>query len=139
MVKVRQKVPNMSTNQKHHEDVVLGLYCQLEVIFDSSEQSILLYLDETHKFCNGRFASLLGYSSPNDLMKNENFMEIVADSYSRRALNTAFQDVYTKKNASTINVKWKGKTGSSIDTTAIIVPVSFENHLLALCYIIRRI
>jgi hypothetical protein len=39
------------------------------------------------------------------------------------------------KTASTINVAWKKKTGGSINTEVILVPISIKGELLALHYI----
>lgn len=57
----------MGSEQKHHEELANGFYNQLKQIFDSSEQAIYLYLDDNHKVCNKKFASLLGYNSPEEL------------------------------------------------------------------------
>jgi hypothetical protein len=48
----------MTSEQKHHEELVTGFYNQLKEIFDSSEQAIYLYLDDTHKVCNKKFAQM---------------------------------------------------------------------------------
>jgi PAS domain-containing protein len=46
-----------------HEELIKGVYEQLREIFDESKQAIYVYRDDTHKACNQRFASLLGYNS----------------------------------------------------------------------------
>lgn len=127
----------MSSDQKHHEEVIFGLYRQLEQIFVSSEQAVYLYLDDIHKFCNGRMASLLGYSSPEEWMKIENFMDTVA-LRSQSTLMSAYQDAMEKKVGSTISVRWKKKSGGTVDTTVIIVPIPYQEHLLALHFISEK-
>ena len=77
----------MSSEQKHHEELVNGVYSQLKQILDSSEQAIYLYLDDTHKVCNKKFATLLGYASPEDyiypryLMKLRSCFQAEATTY----------------------------------------------------------
>ena len=73
----------MSYQQKHHEELVNGFYSQLKQIFDSSEQAIYLYLDDNHKVCNEKFATLLGYTSPEELAKVDNMLEMNVDKSSR--------------------------------------------------------
>jgi len=51
------------TGEEHHVELVQGISEQLKTILDKSEQAIYVYLDDTHKTCNKKFASLLGYNS----------------------------------------------------------------------------
>ena len=128
----------MSSDQKHHEEVVYGLFRQLEEILNSSEQAIYIYLDDIHRICNDRFASLLGYDSSEEWTKKEDFADLVADSKSLQNLNSAYQDAILKKIGSTINVKWKKKSKDTVETTVIIVPISYEQHLLTLQFISEK-
>jgi hypothetical protein len=52
------------TENVHHEDIINGLVTQLKSIMQKSEQAIYIYLDDTHKACNAKFAEMLGYKSP---------------------------------------------------------------------------
>jgi hypothetical protein len=36
---------------------------------------------------------------------------------------------------STFQVVWKTKTGQTVDTTVILVPIEFENHRIALHFV----
>lgn len=122
--------------EQHKMDLVDGLYQQFKPIFESSEQSMYLYLDDTHKVCNKKFASLLGYSSPQEWAKiDENFPVAFVESKSQPDLILAFQNAMQKKVGSANNIVWKTKTGEKVATSVILVPVSFDNHILALHFV----
>ena len=58
--------------QKHHEELIKGHPQRTKTDFgDESPQAIYIYLDDTHKVCNKKFADLLGYSSPAEWAKME--------------------------------------------------------------------
>ncbi len=125
----------MSSEQKHHEELVNGLYSQLKQILDSSEQAIYLYLDDTHKACNKKFASLLGYSSPEEFTKIENIIETNVDKKSQQTVVLAYRDAMEKMVASKIEVKIKKNSGSIVDTSIIMVPVAYQGHMFALHFV----
>ena len=125
----------MSSEQKHHEELVNGFYSQLKQIFDSSEQAIYLYLDDIHKVCNKKFASLLGYSSPAEFAKIDNILEANVDKKSQQTLVSAYRAAMEKMVGSTISVKIKKNSGSTVDTTIIMVPVAYRGHLFALHFV----
>jgi hypothetical protein len=109
---------------------------QFGVILKESKQAIYLYLDDTHKLCNEKFASMLGYESADEWSRvTKPFTEAFVQERSRHPLVSAFQDALESKTASIIHVAWKKKAGGSINTQVILVPVSIEGELLALHYI----
>ena len=59
----------MTKEDQHHEELIKGISNQMGTILSSSEQAIYIYLDDIHKVCNKKFASLLGYSSPEEWAK----------------------------------------------------------------------
>ena len=121
---------------QHHEELVKGIFEQLKDIFDSSEQAVYLYLDDVHKVCNKKFASLLGYKSPDEWSKKEiSFTDLFVDEKSQRDLVSAYQNAMEKSIGSTINVTWKRKDGKQVKTTVILVPISYHGHMFALHFI----
>ena len=56
---------------QHHEDLVEGITQQMKQVLDKSGQAIYLYLDDTHKVCNKKFADMLGYKSPKEWAETE--------------------------------------------------------------------
>lgn len=125
----------MSTEQKHHEELVNGFYSQLKQIFDSSEQAIYLYLDDNHKVCNKKFASLLGYRSPEEFEKINNFLEANIDKESQQIVVSAYRDAMEKMVGSKIDVKIRKNSGGTVDTTILMVPVTYQGHLFALHFV----
>jgi hypothetical protein len=128
----------MGSEQKHHEELVNGFYGQQKQVFDSSEQAIYLYLDDNHKICNKKFAVLLGYNSPEEFAEVKNLLEANVDKKSQQTVVSAYRDVMEKMISSKIDVKIKKNSGSTIDTTIIMVPVAYQGHLLALHFISEK-
>jgi hypothetical protein len=126
-------------HEHSHEALVSGLYKQMKEIFEHSEQAMYLYLDDVHKTCNKRFADLLGFESPKAWASVDNPfpIEFVA-SKSRRALVSAYQEAMERFIGSTIDVTWQTKSGGTVDTRVILVPVAYEGHLFALHFVTPR-
>jgi carbohydrate-binding DOMON domain-containing protein len=119
-----------------HQDLVRRIREQLAVIFEESDQSIYVYLDDANKVCNKRFASLLGYSSPSQWAAvKENFPEAFVTPGDRRTLVSAYQNAVNSLVGSTIPVKWKKKGGGEVATTTILVPIVLDGHRMALHFI----
>jgi len=122
-----------------HEALVGGLYKQLKPVFENSEQAMYLYLDDVHKVCNKRFADLLGYDSPRAWAAvEEPFPMVFVASKSRRTLVSAYQDAIERFVGSAIDVTWQTKSGGAVETRVILVPVTYDGHVLALHYISPR-
>ena len=118
----------------HHEDLIKGAQEQLQGIFDESEQAIYLYLDDTHKACNDKFASMLGYESTAAWAKTKEML-LDVDEAQRELLVDAYQAAMEKQIGSSIQLKWNKKNGGSIMTNVILVPFIYDGHLLALHFI----
>ena len=119
-----------------HEELIKGVYRQLEEIFEDSKQAIYVYLDDNHMTYNQRFASLLGYKSVEELSAvNEPFIEAFVMEKSQEILISAYRNAMEDKIGSDIEVSWKKKTGESVKTKVIMVPISYMGELLALHFI----
>ena len=126
----------MSGESKHLKKIIDGIRSQLAAIFEDSSQSVYIYLDDLHKVCNGRFASLLGYSSPEEWAKvEENFPEAFVSKESQGTLTSAYQTAMKEYLGSVNSITWKTKSGKPVRTTTILVPISFEDHDMALHFI----
>jgi len=124
-------------SEAHHEELIAGLLDQIRIIFESSEQPMYLYLDDTHKACNQKFASLLGYKTPEEWARVKEFTALVAEE-SAETLVTAYRSAMERKIGSTIGVMWKRKSGGTVDTSVILVPVAYSEHLFALHFVSPR-
>jgi PAS domain S-box-containing protein len=122
---------------QHHE-IISGVSEEFKEIFEQSKQAIYVYLDDTHKVCNQRFASLLGYKSTEEWAAvDEPFTEAFAMHESQEILVSAYGKSMEDKVGSNIEVSWKKKSGGSVKTSVIIVPISYKGELLALHFITK--
>ena len=123
---------------RDHERVIENAEKQLGVILKKSKQAIYIYLDDTHKLCNEKFASMLGYDSAKEWSKVEKpFTEAFVEDKSQHTLVSAYQEAMASKTGSCIDVTWKKKGAGRVNTQVILVPVSINGHLLALHFITR--
>ena len=119
-----------------HEELIRGISEQMKSILESSEQGVYIYLDDTHKVCNKKLASLLGYRSPDEWARVEDsFPEVLVDERSRETLVNAYRKAMEKMVASTIELTWKKKSGGTVDTTVVLVPIAYSGHLFALHFV----
>lgn len=119
----------------HHEELVNGLYNQMKWILDSSEQPIFIYLDDNHKICNQRFAEFLGYKSPQEWAKISCFLEVYVAENSRDTLMSAYWNAANNMNASIIQITWKKKDETTVNSTIILVPMTYQGHILSVHFI----
>src|SRR3989338_3154964 len=97
---------------EHHAELVSGFLKQQKQIFDSSSQAIYAFLDDDCRVCNQKFASLLGYSSPDEWFKvnvNGAFPAAFVDNRSQLILVNAYQNAMEKMMGSTVKIVWKKK------------------------------
>lgn len=129
----------MSHNHAHghsHGDLLGELAEELGPVLEYSEQGVYIYMDDDNKVCNEKFAMLLGYGSADEWAKVEgSFPVLFVDEKSQDALIEAFQKGMEHMTASTSSIVWKKKSGGTVDTTVILVPISFKGHLFALHYV----
>jgi len=122
--------------ESSHEVIIKRAREQLAVIFEESDQSVYIFLDDINKACNKRFASLLGYASPSEWAKvKENFPETFVSPKDRQTLVSAYQNAMDHLRGSTISVRWKQKGGKEVSTTTILVPFIVDGHRMALHFI----
>ena len=125
--------------EKHHEELVSGIHEQLKEVFEKSTQGIYLYLDDTHKICNERFATLLGFKSADEWAHAVvSFEQLFAEEKSQDRLVSAYQNAMDNFAGSAIEVSWKKKSGETLDTTVILVPIAYKEHIFALHFVWPR-
>ncbi len=121
----------------HHEliDAVAGEY---EELFGHSTQAMYIYFDDEHKVCNKKFATLLGYTSPEEWADvHENFPEVFVAKKSQETLVSAYQEAMEHGVGSTNSIVWKKKDGKDVSTTVILVPIVYDGHLFALHFVTK--
>ena len=75
----------MQTSEEHHKKLIKGLYDQMKPILDKSEQPIFIYLDDNHKACNDKLASMLGVTSAKEWAEKPGFLDIYFAEKSRES------------------------------------------------------
>jgi hypothetical protein len=125
----------MTNEEQHHQELIKGISNQMETILGSSEQAIYIYMDDIHKVCNKKFSSLMGYSSPEEWAKVEDSFEAFVDRSSQESLVKAYRQAMDKFIPSNIKVIWKKKSGGTVNTSVVMVPIAFDDHFFALHFI----
>jgi hypothetical protein len=125
----------LQTVEAHHEELVKSLYEQMKPILDKSEQPIYMYLDDNHKVCNLKFATMLGYKSPEEWAAMEGFLDVFVVEKSRETLSTAYWNAVNKMVASTIQLTFINKERGPVETTMILVPIFFKGHFFAVQFV----
>ena len=122
-----------------HGELIQGIYEQLKKVLEESKQAIYVYYDDNHKICNQRFAALLGYKSIEEWSAvNEPFTEAFVKEESQEILVSTYRNTMEDKTGSEIEVSWKKKTGESVKTKVIMVPISYNGELFALHFISKK-
>ena len=127
----------MQKPEEHHEELVKGLYEQMKPVLDGSEQPIFIYLDDNHKACNSKLASMLGFKSPQEWAEKQGFLEAYVEAKSRETLSSAYWNAMKKMAASTIQLTWMKKDGKTINSTMILVPMFFQGHLFSVHFVTK--
>jgi carbohydrate-binding DOMON domain-containing protein len=103
------------------------------VILEESKQAIYLYLDDTHKLCNKKFASIVGYNSPKEWGSvQKSFTEAFVEPQSQHTLVSAYQEAMESRTGSCVNITWKNKAGGQVKTQIILVPTVVNGTLVAM-------
>ena len=122
--------------EEHHEELVKGISAQMKPVLEKSEQAIYIYLDDTHKVCNKKFADLLGYKSAREFASTEAPLADVVEE-DQQSVIAAYENATQNMVASCIDVRVKNiKTGKAIKTRMIMVPITFSGgHVFALHFL----
>ncbi|MBP9718920.1 MAG: PAS domain-containing protein [Candidatus Levybacteria bacterium] len=120
----------------HHEELIQSITKEYQDILANSEQGIYIYLDDLHKVCNKKFATLLGYQSEDEWAKIEkSFPDVFVADQSQETLISSFQDAMEKNIGSANKIVWKKKDGSTISSTVFLAPISHNGHVFALHFV----
>ncbi len=124
-------------NHDHdHSQLVHNFFKEQQQIFDSSSQAIYAFLGNGNIVCNEKFATLLEYSSPAEWATvQQGFTDAFVDAKSQQVLVSAYKNAMEKMEGATIEVTWKKKSGTTIDTTVILVPIAYQGHVFALHFV----
>jgi len=123
-------------HHEQHDELIRDLEREYREILDTSNQGIYLFLDDAHKLCNARFASLLDYEAPDEWARVQRpFPEAFVAEQSHDALIGAYQNAMEQGTGSKFPVVWKRRSGGTVNTSVILVPISHGGHALALHFV----
>jgi len=118
--------------ENHHESLVEGIAKEQKELLEKSEQGIFIYLDDTHKVCNEKFAAMLGYSSAKEWAETDAPLADVVQE-DQDAVVAAYENTMAKLVASSLAVSVKNvKTKRRIKMQLVLVPIAYAGHLFAI-------
>ena len=121
--------------QQHHEELINGIAQEQKLILDKSPQAIYIYLDDTHKVCNKKFADLLGYTSPAEWAKMDAPLSDVVEKDQQMVID-AYENASEKLIASKLETRFKNvKTGKIIKTGLVMVPIMYAGHVFVMHFL----
>ncbi len=121
-------------SHQHHEHLVQELADMLGPVLEHSSQAIYLYLDDTHKICNQKFADLLGYDSIQEWVDNQTPVSDVLEGDQSKIIE-AYGEASRNFNASQVSVNLVAKDGTKKKVNVIMVPVSYHEEVFVLHFI----
>lgn len=109
---------------------------QVQNLYATSGQAMYLFLDDANKSCNARFATLLGYASPEAWAAvDQGFTQTFVDPKSQHTLVHAYQAAMEEGVGSQVAVTWRRKDGKTVNTKVLLVPTEVDGERLALHFI----
>ena len=121
--------------EDNHEALVKGITKQLKAIMDKSPQAIYIYLDDTHKACNKKFADLLGYTSAEEWANIEAPLANVIEEDQQKMI-AAYKDASEKMAASSFHANFTNvQTRKNIKTNVIMVPIAYDDEIFAMHFV----
>lgn len=123
--------------EQHHEHLLKELTNQLQPMYNQSKQSIYLYLDDTHKSCNQKFADMLGYQSIDAWVANEFPVEDIIEEDRDNAIQ-AFIKASENYTASCLSASWIKQDGTKIKTEMMLVPIPHKGEIFVLHFITEK-
>lgn len=122
--------------QTHHKDIIAQVTEQFSDIYDGSRQGMYIFLDDHHYSLNDRLLKMLGYSSTQEVMAGrQSFLEKMIKPENQDTIVRAYRQAMEHMVGSQLSLDWVKKDGTTLRTTVIIVPISFDHHLLALHFV----
>ena len=101
----------------------------MNILLKESERAIYIYLDDSHKVCNKKFADLLGYKSQRVWADAEAPLSDVLEKDQKKVID-AYMNASEKGIASSIDVKMKNiKTEEILKINMIVAPTIYQGHI----------
>jgi hypothetical protein len=115
--------------QEHHAELINGIAERMNILLKESKRAIYIYLDDSHKVCNKKFADLLGYKSQRVWADAEAPFSDVLEKDQKKVID-AYMNASEKGIASSIDVKMKNiKTEEILKINMIVAPTIYQGHI----------
>ena len=125
----------MAHEHHDHEGLISGITEQMKHLLENSDHAIYIYLDDTHKVCNKKYATLLGFKSPQAWAKIGDPLNETVVAKSKKNLVTAYKNAMENGKGSSVKVTWKKKSGAKVNSNVILVPIMYNGHVMALHFV----
>jgi hypothetical protein len=129
--------PERLEHDRRHEEWLATIAVQLAPIFDNSKEGVYVYLDDQHKICNERLATMWGYASAAEWAATPDFLEtFVATKPGREQVSTNYhQHVHQELTAFRQRFAVRKKTGATITCEVDTVPYALDGQLFAYAFV----
>lgn len=116
---------------REHETLIQEIYEQYQPILELSSDPMYLYLDDVHKICNEKLASLWGYSQ-NDWNETSPFLDNLVAEENRFKVSSNYRDARTDFKPARFELTGRRKDGSTFDAEVAMAPISYKNEFFTL-------
>ena len=128
----------MATKEHPHEELIKHAREDFAEIFTKSPQGVFIYMDDPHWTCNDKLATMLGYDSADELLKTaakSSLLDALVAPESLERVPAAYFKASDGKTASSVDITWKKKDGSTLKTQVIFAPFSIHGNTMVLHYV----
>ena len=124
-------------HDQQHEEWLATIATQLAPIFDNSKEGVYVYLDDQHKICNQRLATMWGYAAPAEWAAAPDFLtSFVATPAGREQVSTNYhRHVHQELTAFRQRFAVRTKSGAEIACEVDTVPYAFDGQLFAYAFV----
>ena len=128
---------DQSDQDRQHEEWLTAIATQLAPILGNSRDGVYIYLDDRHKICNERLATLWMYGSAAEWAAAPDFLEsFVATHDDRvRVSETYHRNVHQQLTAYRLRYEVRRKDGRRIRCEADTVPFALDGQLFAYTFV----
>lgn len=120
-----------SREMREHENLIEELYEQYQPLMELSSDPMYLYLDDVHKVCNEKLASMWGFTQ-DQWNRTSPFLDNLVAEESRFKMSSNYRDARTDFKPATFGFTGRRKDGSTFDAEAAMAPISYKNEFFTL-------
>ena len=129
-------MPSKKSQPALHQEAIDWVSEEFRPILDGSPQGVYVYMDDTHKVANARFAKMLGYGTAEELSGLDvPWIDAFVAEESADSLVTGYARAMEERVGSSFAVTWKRRGGGRVRTNVILVPISYRGQDMALHFV----